>query len=138
MSGNPARGTRDSIAPHVRPLPSAPSLEFERKNAKALLKQIHAGDSLAIVRVRAAHPIALRDRPPNELRLADVQHVIAREYGFTSWPRLVEYFEELERHRHGARHNVSDYEIEHLHRMTRSTMQRHQRGDIQGEERQRE
>lgn len=31
------------------------------------------------------------------LRLADAQLVIAREYGFTSWPRLVRYFEGVER-----------------------------------------
>jgi hypothetical protein len=128
-STNPAPGAGDPIANHVRPLPSAPSLEFERKHAKALLKQVRAGKSDALARVQQAHPAALRDRQPAELRLADVQHVIAREYGFTSWPRLVEYFEEMERHRNSARHNSSDYEIDHLQSMARGTIRRHQRGD---------
>ena len=90
------------------PAPSAPSLEYERKEAKALLKQIRAGDADALRRVHSTHPVALRDRSPDELKLADVQHVIAREYGFASWPRLVEYFEELERHRNAPRYNSSD------------------------------
>jgi len=126
-NSTPAGG--DPIAPRVRPLPSAPSLEFERKHAKALLKQVRAGKPDAVGRVQQAHPVALRDRRPDELQLADVQHVIAREYGFTSWPRLVEYFEEMERHRNSARHNSSDYEIDHLQSMARSTIRRHQRGD---------
>ena len=130
MSRNtPAPRAREPIASHVRPLPSAPSLELERKHAKTLLKQLRVDDADAIARVRAAHAQALRDRSPNELRLADVQHVIAREYGFTSWPRLVEYFEELERHRNGARHNSSNYAVDHLEGMARSTMRRHQQGD---------
>jgi hypothetical protein len=32
----------------VRSLPSAPNLEFERKEAKALLRQIHAGEADAL------------------------------------------------------------------------------------------
>ena len=127
-STNPTSAGGDPIAPHARPLPSAPSLEFERKHAKALLKQVRAGKPDAVGRVQQAHPVALRDRRPDELQLADVQHVIAREYGFTSWPRLVEYFEEMERHRNGARHYV-EFELEHLESMARGTMRRHQRGD---------
>jgi hypothetical protein len=127
-STTPTPGAGDPIARHVRPLPSAPSLEFERKAAKALLKQVRAEEPDALGRVQQAHPVALRDRRPNELQLADVQHVIAREYGFTSWPRLVEYFEEMERHRNSARHNA-DFDIDHLQNMARSTMRRHQRGD---------
>ena len=38
-----------------------------------------------------------RDTKPDEFKLADAQFTIAREYGFTSWPRLVEYFEALDR-----------------------------------------
>ena len=41
-STNPTSAGGDPIAPHARPLPSAPSLEFERKHAKALLKQVRA------------------------------------------------------------------------------------------------
>jgi hypothetical protein len=83
----------------VKSLPLAPSLEFERKQAKALLRALHDGDPDALERLVAAHP-KLRSPTPEssaELQLADAQLVIAREYGFASWPRLVHYFAALER-----------------------------------------
>ncbi|MDB4883028.1 MAG: Clp domain protein [Gemmatimonadetes bacterium] len=121
----PRRG--EPIAREARPLPSAPSLEYERKQAKALLRQIRAGDADSLRRVRSTHPVALRDRRPDELKLADAQHVIAREYGFASWPRLVEYFEELERHRNAPRYNSSDDGI--FEERAQGIVRRHQRGD---------
>ena len=129
MSTNPTTGRGEPIAANGRTLPSAPSLEYERKEAKALLRRIRAGDTDALHRVQATHPVALRDRRPNELRLADVQHVIAREYGFPSWPRLVEYFEEMERHRNGVRYNSSDGSLDHFESSARWVVRRHQRGD---------
>jgi hypothetical protein len=123
-----AQERHEPIARDVRPLPSAPSLEYERKEAKSLLKQLHAGDADALRRVQSVHPVALRDRGPDELKLADAQHVIAREYGFTSWPRLVQYFEELERHRNAPRYNSSDHGGFEDH--ARGIMRRHQRGDV--------
>lgn len=81
----------------VRALPARPNLEFERKQAKKLLAQLHEGDPDALARVRAK----VRDsatKKPDEFQLSDAQFTIAREYGFTSWPRLVEYFETLARH----------------------------------------
>ena len=81
----------------VRPLPARPNLEFERKHAKKLLTQLHEADADALARVHAK----LRDsaaKKPDEFKLADAQFTIAREYGFTSWPRLIEYFETLVRH----------------------------------------
>lgn len=126
-STNPARG--DAIARDVRPLPANPSLEYERKEAKALLRQLHAGDARALRRVRSAHPVALRDRTPAQLQLSDAHHVIAREYGFASWPKLVAYFEEMERHRNAPRYNSSDDFAEHFEENARSIVRRHQRGD---------
>jgi hypothetical protein len=126
---SPMPGRGDPIAPHVRPLPSAPSLEYERKDAKALLRQIRRGDADALRRVQRTHPVALRDRQPDELQLADAQHVIAREYGFASWPRLVEYFREMERHRDGPRHNSPDDAPDQFHAFARDIIRRHQRGD---------
>jgi len=119
----------DPIPRDVRALPSAPSLEYERKEAKALLKHIHSGEIEALRRLGSAHPVALRDRQPHELQLADAQHVIAREYGFTSWPRLVEYFEELERHRNAPRHNSSDDGFDRFAERAKGIVRRHQRGD---------
>jgi hypothetical protein len=126
-SSSPVRG--EPVARDVRPLPANPSLEYERKEAKALLRQLHAGDPNGLSRVRSAHPVALRDRPPAQLRLSDAQHVIAREYGFASWPKLVAYFEEMERHRNAPRHNSSDDGADHFEESARSIIRRHQRGD---------
>jgi hypothetical protein len=79
-----------------RPLPSRPNLEFEHKEAKALLRRMHDGDAEALARARDRHP-AIDAAAPERIKLADAQLVIAREYGFTSWPKLVRYFEDVER-----------------------------------------
>jgi len=65
---------------------------FERKEATALLRRLRAGDSAALARARARHPTIDAALVARDVRLADAQVVIAREYGFTSWPRLVHYF----------------------------------------------
>jgi hypothetical protein len=86
--------------PAIRPLPARPSLEYARKEAKALLRRLRAGDAEALARVRACHSrIDLAD--PSRIRLAAAQLVIAREHGFASWPRLVRYIGEAERQQHG-------------------------------------
>lgn len=59
----------------LRPLPPRPNLEFERKRAKKL------------TRARKG-----------EIKLADAQRIIAREYGFASWRKLVAYYETWDRH----------------------------------------
>jgi len=73
-------------------LPPNPNLEYDKKQAKALLKAYHAGDAEALERVRSSHPrlenVPERSIPPGEFKLSDAQLVIAREYGFSSWPRL--------------------------------------------------
>lgn len=84
----------------MRPLAARPSLEFERKEAKALLRLLRAGDADALTRARARHP-AIDALPAEQIRLADAQLVIAREYGFTSWPRLMRYFGDVDRQRYG-------------------------------------
>jgi len=88
----------------LRPLPPRPSLEFERKEAKALLRLLRAGDTRALARARARH--STLPSSPNDLRLADAQLIIAREYGFASWPKLVRYFGDLDRLQH-VRRDVS-------------------------------
>ena len=80
----------------TRPLPSRPNIEFERKEAKALLKQLHSGDIAALNRARARHN-TIDFRNPESIQLADAQLVIAREYGFTSWPKLLRYFGDVHR-----------------------------------------
>lgn len=126
---HPTPRRNEPIARHVRSLPPVPSIEYERKEAKALLKQIQGGVPHALRRVQATHPSAIRDRSPEKLRLADAQHVIAREYGFTSWPRMVAYFAELERHRNAPRHNSSDDGIGRFEEFAKAIARRHARGD---------
>lgn len=74
-----------------RSLPPHPSLAQLRHQAKELLKRHHAGDREAIVRF-GEHPRLSRTTESNiraaTLSLSDAQLVIAREYGFASWPKL--------------------------------------------------
>jgi hypothetical protein len=86
----------------LRPLPAHFSLEFERKEAKALLRLLRAGDPEALVRARAQHS-GIESWQPDRIQLADAQLVLAREYGFASWPKLVRYFDDAERQRLGDR-----------------------------------
>lgn len=73
-------------------LPPNPNLEYDRKQAKALLKAYRAGDALALERVRLHHPklqnVPEKSIPVDEFKLNDAQLVIAHEYGFSSWPQL--------------------------------------------------
>ncbi len=66
-------------------LPKRPSLEQLRKQAKELLRFIRNGDSSAIERLNK------HKRDASDPKLTDAQFVIAREYGFESWPRLVHF-----------------------------------------------
>ena len=70
-------------------LPQHPSLEQLRKQAKDLLRAWRDGDATAVERVHAHKPRAV------EPVLADAQFVVAREYGFDSWPRLAHHVEAL-------------------------------------------
>ncbi|HKT06514.1 MAG TPA: hypothetical protein VJR24_01355, partial [Gemmatimonadaceae bacterium] len=72
-------------------LPPSPDFAYERKRAKALLRDAHAGDGAAIARVAAQLPRLA----PRALKLADAQFVIARERGFESWPKLKAHLESL-------------------------------------------
>lgn len=70
----------------VQPFPIRPSLEQQRKRARALLKAARAENPEAL---RRFHQYSPRFTAGSTLRLADAQFVIAREYGFSSWPKLV-------------------------------------------------
>jgi ankyrin repeat protein len=72
-----------SAAP--RKLPDKPNLNQLKKLAKDLLKAFHAGQATAVAEVRAA----LSRVPPKEtFQLSDAQLVLARAYGYESWPKL--------------------------------------------------
>ncbi len=76
-------------------IPARPSLEYDRKQARKLLKQIHAGEVDAIGRLCGSHPRYPTPQAvkPADVILADVQLMIAREYGFSSWPAWKQYVE---------------------------------------------
>ncbi len=69
-----------------RDLPARPSLEHLKHQARQLLRALKRGDPAALVRCRAVGTAA-----DVGAKLADALHVIAREYGFPSWPGLTEH-----------------------------------------------
>lgn len=75
-------------------LPGRPDLEFEKKQAKALLKSFKSGEAAAIDRVRAHLPRVTQPDAP-AASLADAQFVLARERGFESWTKLKIHIESL-------------------------------------------
>ena len=76
----------------VAPLPSKPNLEAQRKSAKALMRAYCAGDAEATERVQALHPTP---PGPDGFKLSDAQLVVARGYGFASWPKLKQKIDAL-------------------------------------------
>ena len=61
------------------------TLDTLKKDAKRWLKSVRAGDGDALERLRALNPKA-----GAEPGLRDVQHALARDYGFDGWPALKE------------------------------------------------
>ncbi|GAA5157976.1 ankyrin repeat domain-containing protein [Pseudonocardia eucalypti] len=79
----------------TRRLPSDPNSEHLRNQAKQLQRRARAGDPEAGALVREFHP---RDVAPAELSRSDAQLVLARSYGFPSWPRLTEHLDQVARY----------------------------------------
>lgn len=73
----------------TRNLPEYPSLEHLKKQAKELLSAYAQGAPEAIERFGAFATGATSATA----KLADAQHVIAREYGYTNWAQLKQYVE---------------------------------------------
>lgn len=73
-----------------RSLPAQPSLIQLKHQAKDLLKEYRGSEPEAMARYRAQHPGA---SGPEAATLSDAQLVIAREYGFASWPKLKQHVE---------------------------------------------
>ena len=71
------------------PLPTRPSLARLRDQARALQRDCRAQAPAALARLAAIFP----DAAGEGLALAKAQAVIAREYGFASWPRLKAHVE---------------------------------------------
>ena len=70
----------------VRRLPVRPNLDQLHRQAKELLRAIHAGDPDAIAELREHHPDPI---DPAAAKLADAQLALARSYQAASWTRLV-------------------------------------------------
>jgi hypothetical protein len=82
-------------------LPARPSLEQYKKQAKDFAKLANSGDAEVFQRVKKYHPHAahLLDAEilSTNFALTDAQLVIAREYGFDSWPKFAKHIEGLTR-----------------------------------------
>lgn len=76
----------------IEPLPAHPSMEMQQKRAKELLRKLWVGDAEAIAQLQRLHP---HPPEPGEARLADVQLVIARGYGFRDWAAMKVKIESL-------------------------------------------
>lgn len=80
-------------------LPSRPNLDHLRRQAKALLSALNAGDPGAVATFSAHLPAAKGKKPQAiramGLRLADAQSAIARQSGFTNWPSLARHVDTL-------------------------------------------
>ena len=73
----------------TRTLPHKPSLAQLRKQAKELRKAYRAGKDAAVAEIER------HERSPDaaNFALADAQRVLARAYGFSSWPALKDHVE---------------------------------------------
>ena len=76
-----------------RRLPDRPNIRNLKNQAKGLLRSRQSGDLQAAERIKAYHPRMRRLSPEQILghrfTLRSAQVVVAREYGFPSWPKLV-------------------------------------------------
>ncbi len=81
----------------VKSLPSNASLEHLKYQARDLLKALNLGSAEALARTQEFHPGFARmsndQIRTSKLSLADAQLIIAREYGFDTWPKLKHHIE---------------------------------------------
>jgi hypothetical protein len=71
----------------TRTLPPHPHFDQLKRQAKELLEAFRAGDATAVAEVAAHYRVA----GSAAFALHDAQLVLARAYGFDSWPRLKEF-----------------------------------------------
>ena len=69
-------------------LPASPDLEHLRRDARRLQRAVRSGEPGALERVALHHPEGL-PADPVAFVLSDAQLVVARTYGFPSWPKLL-------------------------------------------------
>jgi HEAT repeat protein len=93
----------------TRTLPATPSLEQLKNQAKDLYRACRNRDAQALSRIRK-HAASPPEKPPIPIALAGVLHVIAREYGFESWPKLKKHVQFL--HENAARRAYLQQQVE--------------------------
>ncbi len=71
----------------TRRMRAHPDLEQLKRQAKELLRGFLSGDAAAVAAVHAHYHSA----DPSQFALHDAQFVLARSYGFESWPKLKSY-----------------------------------------------
>jgi hypothetical protein len=85
-----------------RGLPGKANLEQLKKGAKSFQRAVRAGDAGAAEVVREFHPRLSDDQPGspelNGFTRTDAQLVVARQFGFSSWPRLKAHLELVARY----------------------------------------
>lgn len=80
----------------VEPLPPHPSLEFQQRRARALLRDAWAADPEAVARFHAFLPGRFAaSESLDALKLHDAQLVVARGYGFDTWAAMKRKIESL-------------------------------------------
>ena len=75
-------------SPATRKLPAKPNLTQLKKQAKDLLKAFRAGEETAVAEVRAHYLGPISEAEGEGFQLSEAQLVLARAYGFDSWPKL--------------------------------------------------
>jgi len=83
----------------MKSLPKKPSLEFLKKEAKALRARHRQGDTTCCPRLRDSDT-GYKDKTESEILAAkfsinDAQRIVAREYGYSSWATLKRYIESI-------------------------------------------
>jgi ankyrin repeat protein len=80
-----------------RELPAHPSIEQYKKQAKDLARDCRLGDPHSLARMARNHPrfhkLSVAGQRSQPVSLTDAQLVLAREYGFQSWPRFARHIE---------------------------------------------
>src|SRR4029077_690398 len=79
-------------------LPSEPSLQQLRHQARDLQRAVRRGDQDALAEVGGRHPDGRPDGAAAAFPLSAAQLVVARRYDFPSWVRLRRYVEVVERY----------------------------------------
>lgn len=79
-----------SVPEPIRRLRVRPDLDQLKHQAKDFLRRIKRGEPEAIAEVKTFHPDAQRELFLETIKLADAQLALARSYGASSWPRLVQ------------------------------------------------